>query len=184
MKIMNKKFLVAGLLAGALTFVGCKSDSSAEKGTTEPAQTPPPATGTDTGTGTDTSGTSATPGTGGAGQEKLDCTIQQGTGGAGGAGDISKTKQSDDNLRMPEDDPLRTKDPDTVRQGESEEGVHEGDIISPEPGTGGSGFETEPVPDNLNEGGNIDERRIPDSPADVVPEGVMDDSSQIPEGTR
>ena len=178
MKIMNRKFLVAGLLAGALTFVGCKSDSSAEKGSTEPAQTMPPATGTDT------SGTSETPGTGGSGKEKLDCTIQQGTGGSGSGGDISKTKQSDDNLRMPEDDPLRTRDPDTVRQGESEEGVHEGDILNPEPGTGGAGFETEPVPDSLNEGGNIDERRVPESPADVVPEGVMDDSSQIPEGTR
>jgi hypothetical protein len=196
MKITNRKFLVAGLLASALTFVGCKSDSSAERsGTTEPTQTPPATgTGTDTtGTGTDTTGTGTTPGgTGGAGMtkppsEKLDCTVvpPSGTGGAGSSGgDISKTKQSDDNLRMPEDDPLRTKDPDTVRQGETEQGVHEGDIISPEPGTGGSGFENDAVDDNLNEGGNVDELRTPSSPEDVVPDGVTDDSSQIPEGTR
>lgn len=194
MKITNRKFLVAGLLAGALTFVGCKSDKSAEKGgMTEPAQTPPPTdtTGTGTGTGTDTSGTGTNPGTGGAGTSGTTkaphesyCPPQSGTGGSGDTGgEISKTKQSDDNLRMPEDDPLRTKDPDTVRQGESEQGVHEGDILEPKSGTGGSGFTNDAADDNLNEGGNVDQRRIPESPADGTPHGVTE-GNQIPEGSR
>jgi hypothetical protein len=148
MKIMNGKFLAAGLLAGALTFAGCSSPRSAER--TDQGEA---ADGTSTGTQT-------APGTGGSG--------------------ISKTKQSDDNLRMPREDPLRTPESESVRDAEAEPGVHDND-----PGTGGSGFSNE-APDDasqdiLNEGGNVDDTtRIPDSPADTTPE----DLSQIPEGAR
>ncbi|WP_224367917.1 hypothetical protein [Hyalangium versicolor] len=173
MKLNRKKFLVAGLLAGALTFVGCKSDSSAERtGTTDTTQTPATGTdtsGTNTGTGTDTSNTGTNPGTGGSGDA-----------------DISTTKPSDDNLYMPEDDPLRTKQDDTVRQGESEQGVHDNTALPPESGTGGSGLDNnDAIDDNLNDGGNVDDLRIPDSPQDVRPDGLGSDSqSQIPEGAR
>jgi hypothetical protein len=164
MKIMNRKFLAAGLLAGTLTFVGCKSDTSAERtgdtpqtppaGTTDQGTTPPPTEGT---------GTQPNPGT-------------------GGSGDVSKTKQSDDNLRMPEEDPLRTPENESIRDAESEDerGVHDDNA-----GTGGSGFGNEADDDVLNEGGNVDDTtRIPDSPADTTPENNMMNESQIPEGTR
>lgn len=155
MKIMNRKFLAAGLLASALTFVGCKSDSSAER-KDDSTQTPPAGTDTQTNPGT------------------------------GGSGDISKTKQSDDNLRMPKEDPLRTPEPESIRDAESEDerGVHDNNA-----GTGGSGFGNEVSDDVnddvLNEGGNVDDTtRIPDSPADTTPEDNMTDASPIPEGTR
>jgi hypothetical protein len=158
------KFLAAGLLASALTFVGCKSNSSAER--TEP--TPEPATtteGTSTGTGTEGTNTNPNPGT-------------------GGSGDVSKTKPSDDNLRMPEEDPLRTPEPESLRDAESEPGVHHN---SPsEPGTGGSGFGNEDaIDETLNPGGNVDERlRTPSSPADIVPDDATSSDSEIPESAR
>lgn len=155
MKIMNRKFLAAGLLASALTFVGCKSDSSAER-KDDSTQTPPAGTDTQTNPGT------------------------------GGSGDVSKTKQSDDNLRMPKEDPLRTPENESIRDAESEDerGVHDNNA-----GTGGSGFGNEVSDDvnedELNEGGNVDDTtRIPDSPADTTPEDNMTDASPIPEGTR
>jgi hypothetical protein len=159
MKIMNRKFLAAGLLAGALTFVGCKSDSSAER--TDDTSQMPPADAEGTGTQTN-------PGT-------------------GGSGDVSKTKQSDDNLRMPREDPLRTPENESIRDAESEDerGVHDNNA-----GTGGSGFSNDvnkDVNDDiLNEGGNVDgATRIPDSPSDTTPDGnPMMDETQIPEGTR
>jgi len=156
MKIMSRKFLAAGLLAGALTFVGCKSDKSAEtpSDTTDQGTTPPPTEGT---------GTQTDPGT-------------------GGSGDISKTKQSDDNLRMPEEDPLRTPEPESIRDAESEDerGVHDDNA-----GTGGSGFGNEATDDSLNQGGNVDDTtRIPDSPADTTPDDNMSNESQFPEGVR
>lgn len=164
MKIMNRKFLAAGLLAGALTFVGCKSDSSAER-TGDPSQAPPAGT-TDQGTTTppaEGTGTQTAPGT-------------------GGSGDVSKTKQSDDNLRMPEEDPLRTPENESIRDAESEDerGVHDNNE-----GTGGSGFGNEINDDVLNEGGNVDDTtRIPDSPTDAPPEDNVSNESQLPEGTR
>jgi hypothetical protein len=170
MKITNRKFLVAGLLAGALTFVGCKSDKSAERppDTTETPPTTGTGTGTDTGTGTGTGTTGTNPGT-------------------GGSGDISTTKQSDDNLRMPEDDPYRLKDGDkNIRDSESEQGVHKGTPGTPESGTGGSGFNRDASDDNLNEGGNVDDSlRIPENPSDrTTPDGVTNDSGQLPEDAR
>ncbi|HYI00145.1 hypothetical protein [Hyalangium sp.] len=168
----TKKFLAAGLLAGALTFIGCKSDSSAERteGTPDTTQTTP-STGTP-GEGSTTEGTST-------GTE----TPPPGTGGSGES-DISKTKQSDDNLRMPEEDPLRTPENESIRDAEkeSEPGVHD------EPGTGGAGFGNdalEPTEDNLNEGGNVDDMfRVPDSPADTTPEDGLTEDTQLPEGAR
>jgi hypothetical protein len=165
MKISKTKFLVAGLLAGTLTFVGCKSDTSADRGT-EPTE------GTSTGTGTDTgtegTGTSTDPGTGGSGP--------------------SKTKQSDDNLRMPEEDPLRTPEDESVRDAEQEPGVHDDATLDPGvggSGTGGSGVEDVTEEDDLNEGGNPHEDfRIPDSPTDVVPDEGMNDDLDLPEGAR
>jgi hypothetical protein len=81
---------------------------------------------------------------------------------------------------MPEEDPLRTPENESIRDAESEPGVHD------DPGTGGSGFGNdalEPTDDNLNEGGNVDDMfRVPDSPADTTPE-ILDDS-QIPESAR
>ncbi len=157
MKIMNRKFLAAGLLASALTFAGCKSDTSAEHpgdtsqtpspGTTDQGTAPPPAEGT---------GTQTPPGTGGSGTE-----------------DISKTKQSDDNLRMPEEDPLRTPEDERVRDAEREDerGVHDS-----ERGTGGSGFGDEATDEPLNEGGNADDT--------VPPHNKMMNETQIPESTR
>ena len=155
MKTMTRKFLAAGLIATALTFVGCKSDKSAEQ--------PADATqGTDTGT-TPTEGTATDPGTGGAGTE-----------------DISKTKQSDDNLRMPYEDPLRTPESESIRDAEreNERGVHDDNA-----GTGGSGFPNEAIDEPLDLGGNIDDTRDSDMPSDVPAEdGVMDES--FPEGAR
>jgi hypothetical protein len=155
MKNMTRKFLAAGLLATALTFVGCKSNTSAEQGgTTTDQGTTTPAEGT--GTGTD-------------------------TGGTGGAGtdDISTTKQSDDNLRHPENDWLRTPEQEGIRESESEDerGAHDNNA-----GTGGSGFGTEATEEPLNEGGNIGgDTRIPDSPADTLPEDV---DNSMNEGER
>ncbi len=168
MKITNQKFLVAGLLAGALTFVGCKSEKSAER-TPDTTQTAPP-------TGTGTTGT---------------CT-NAGTGGSGGSSNISTTKQSDDNLRMPEDDPLRLKDGDkSIRDAESEQGVHENTPAKPKLnpnncGTGGSGSSSGETDDNLNDGGNVPTRlRIPDSPMErATPDGVTNDNTQAPEGAH
>lgn len=168
MKIMNRKFLTVGLLAGALTFVGCKSDKSAER-TDDTTQTPPAGT-TDQGTTTppaEGTGTQTDPGT-------------------GGSGDVSKTKQSDDNLRMPEEDPLRTPEDESIQDAESEDerGVHDNNA-----GTGGSGFSNDANndvnDDALNEGGNVDDTtRIPDSPADTTPDDNLSNESQIPEGVR
>jgi hypothetical protein len=165
MKIMNRKFLAAGLLAGALTFVGCKSTTSAEQTGTN-TQTPAEGT-TDQGTTTEGTGTQTNPGT-------------------GGSGDVSKTKQSDDNLRMPNEDPLRTPENESIRDAESEDerGVHDNNA-----GTGGSGFGNDVTndvnDDALNEGGNVDDTtRIPDSPADTTPDDGMTNDSQLPEGTR
>lgn len=169
MKISNRKFLVAGLLAGALTFVGCKSEKSAER-TPDTTETMPA-----TGTGTDNTGTSTgtNPGTGGSGNTNSN---------------ISTTKQSDDNLRMPEDDPLRIKNGDkNIRDGESEQGVHENSAahpnLDPNSGTGGSGLDRDAIDDNLNDGGNVDDSvRIPDSPMDrTTPDGVTNDSTHAPD---
>jgi hypothetical protein len=157
MKNMTRKFLAAGLIATALTFVGCKSDKSAE----QPADT---TQGTDTGTTTTpTEGTGTDPGTGGAGTE-----------------DVSKTKASDDNLRMPYEDPLRTPESESIRDAEreNERGVHDKDS-----GTGGSGFPTEATDDNLDQGGNADDTTFPE-PMDTTPDDNMINESQIPEGTR
>jgi hypothetical protein len=161
------KFLAAGLLAGALTFVGCKSDSSAER----PADTTQttPATG-EQGTGTGTEGTGTSTGT-------------SENPGTGGSGDISKTKQSDDNLRMPREDPLRTPEQESIRdaESESEPDVHDN------PGIGGSGFpdDDSAVDETLNPGGNIDDTlRTPGSPADIVPDDSLSNDSLIPEGER
>lgn len=159
MKNLNRKFLAAGLLASALAFVGCKSDKAAERtDTTEQGTTTE---------GTTTEGTQTDPGTGGAGTQ-----------------DINKTRQTDDNLRMPEEDPMRTRESESIRESEQEPGVHDED-----PGTGGAGFGTEateepldePLFEPLNEGGNVDDyTRVPDSPADTVPEeGARDE--QLPE---
>lgn len=162
------KFLAAGLLASALTFVGCKSNTSAER-TDEPTTAPATGTGTDTGTGTGTegTGTSTTP-----------------PPGTGGSGDISKTKQSDDNLRMPEEDPLRTPESESIRDAESEPGVHDNSQV--DPGIGGSGFPDDSAIDEpLNPGGNVDETlRTPSSPADIVPENNLNNDSTLPENTR
>ncbi|WP_224249280.1 hypothetical protein [Hyalangium gracile] len=183
MKIMNRKFLVAGLIAGALTFVGCKSNSGAETGTGTTDTTTGTGTGTDTtgtgtGTGTDTSGSGTGTGT----------TTDPGTGGSGS--DISTTKQSDDNLRMPEDDPMRTRESESIRDSEAEPGVHDDTTLPPESGTGGAGFgddaiDNNPMDDDLNPGGNVDDLRTPESPSDYVsPDGLTDDTSDLPEGAR
>ena len=163
MKISNRKFLVAGLLAGALTFVGCKSDKSAER-SPDATQTMPPADNT-------TAPPATNPGTGGSGDYT-------------GESNISTTKQSDDNLRMPEDDPLRLKDGDkSIRDSESEQGVHKNSAahpkLDPNSGTGGAGFNGDATDDNLNDGGNVDDSvRIPDSPMDrSTPDGVRDSDS-------
>jgi hypothetical protein len=154
MKISKTKMLVAGLLAGSLTFMGCKSDTSAER-TDDTTQT---GTGTDTGTGT-------------TGEQGTGTTTPPDTGGSG-------TKQTDDNLRMPEEDPLRTPESESIRDAEAEPGVHDDGTLDPGPGVGGSGVDTgldNDVPDDdLNEGGNIsDDFRMPDSPADDLPESPM-----------
>jgi hypothetical protein len=167
------KFLAAGLLAGALTFVGCKSDSSAER--TGEATQPAPTTGTE-GTGTEGTGTEGT------GTEGTGTTPTPGTGGSGGA---SKTKQSDDNLRMPREDPLRTPENESIRDAESEPHVHDNSAV--EPGTGGSGLgdDEAATDETLNPGGNVDNTlRTPGSPADVVPEDTMSIDSELPEGAR
>jgi hypothetical protein len=173
MKISKTKFLVAGLLAGTLTFVGCKSNQSTERTeeTTDTTQTTP-------GTGTTDQGTT-TPAT-----EGSTTGTNPGTGGGG-----NQTKPSDDNLRMPYEDPLRTPEDEGVRESESETGVHDDSTGTHGPGTGGAGSDTgiteEP---SLNEGGNAvdDNRRIPDSPADeATPEDQMlEDDTNLPEGTR
>jgi len=164
------KFLAAGLLAGALTFVGCKSTTSAEQGGT------PTGTGT-TGTGTDT-GTTGT----GTGTEGTGTGTNPGTGGAGSTDDISRTKQSDDNLRMPEEDPLRTPESESIRgaESESEPGIHDN------PGIGGSGFGDDTATDEtLNPGGNVDDTlRTPGSPADIVPDEGLNGDNDLPEGVR
>jgi hypothetical protein len=161
MKNMTRKFLAAGLIASALTFVGCKSDTSGEReDDTTQGTTTTPTEGTSTDTGTQTP-----PGTGGSGTEN-----------------ISKTKQSDDNLRMPYEDPLRTPEPESIRDAEREDerGVHDED-----PGTGGSGFESEPTDEPLDQGGNVDGiNRDSDNPSDVPSEDDMMEESQIPEGAR
>ena len=156
MKILNRKFLAAGLLASALTFVGCKSDSSAER-KDDTMQTPPADT---------TEGTTTTP------AEGTDTQTSPGTGGSG-TENISKTKQTDDNIRYPREDPLRTPEPESIRDAESEDerGVHDSEL-----GTGGSGFEDEATDDSLNEGGNVDDT--------TPPQDNMINETQIPEGTR
>ncbi|HEX8704425.1 MAG TPA: hypothetical protein VF815_36675 [Myxococcaceae bacterium] len=172
MKISKTKLLVAGLLAGSLTFMGCKSNDAAERtdGTTE-------GTSTGAGTGTDT-------GTGTTGEQGTGTGTNPGTGGSG-------TKQSDDNMRMPYEDPLRTPEDESIRDAESEPGVHEGTDLDPGAGVGGSGVDTGMESDIINadpnEGGNIDDDfRSPDMPADpVTPEDrMMDDDLSVPEGSR
>ena len=168
MKISKTKLLVAGLLAGSLTFMGCKSNDSAERtdGTTE---------GTGTGMGTEgTEGTGTGTGT------------DPGTGGSG-----TDTKQSDDNIRMPYEDPLRTPESESVRDAESETGVHHDTDLDPGAGVGGSGEESGMESDIIdvgpNEGGNInDDFRSPDMPADpVTPEDrMLNDDLDVPEGSR
>ena len=162
MKNMTRKFLAAGLIATALTFVGCKSDKSAEQTdtTTDQGTTTTPAEGTGTGTDTGTD-----PGTGGAGTE-----------------DISKTKQSDDNLRHPEDDWLRTPEQEGIRESEREDerGAHDNNA-----GTGGAGFGTEGTDEPLDQGGNVDGiNRDSDMPSDVPAEDNVMDEDQLPEGAR
>ena len=175
------KFLAAGLLAGTLTFVGCKSNTSAEQGGTTTGDTGATGTGTDTGTGTGSgtgtgTGTGTNPGTGGSGD------IDPGTGGSG-ADDIGQTKSTDDNLRMPNEDPLRTPQNESIRdaESESEPGIHD------EPGIGGSGFgdDDATTDETLNPGGNVDDTlRTPGSPADIVPEDHMSGDSELPEDMR
>jgi hypothetical protein len=183
MKISKTKLLVAGLLAGSLTFVGCKSDKSGETGGTDTTQGT--GTGTDTGTGTGTGATGTDTGTG----------TGTGTGtdpGTGGAGmDPSQTKQTDDNMRMPEEDPLRTPEQDPLgtpeNEGirEAEPGVHDDTMDPGTGGAGGAGMGDDTMDAPLNEGGNInDDFQVPDSPSHTLPEGQMTDDSQIPEGTR
>lgn len=169
----SMKFLAAGLLASALTFVGCKSNSSADRTDTTTA----PATGTDTGTGTST----GTEGTG----TSTGTNANPGTGGSGDSSDISKTKQSDDNLRMPEEDPLRTPENESIRDAESEPGVH--DNSAADPGIGGSGFDTgdSSTDETLNPGGNVDDTlRTPSSPSDINPDSDINSDSTLPESTR
>lgn len=166
----SMKYLAAGLLASALTFVGCKSDSSAERTDTPMA----PATGTGTNTGTGTGTSTGTEGTG----TSTGTNANPGTGGSGDTSDISKTKQSDDNLRMPEEDPLRTPQQESIRDAEAEPGVHDNSAV--EPGTGGSGFDTgdSAVDETLNPGGNVDNTlRTPSSPADIVPDDNLNNDS-------
>ncbi|ADO75750.1 hypothetical protein [Stigmatella aurantiaca] len=163
MKNLKTKALVAGLLAGTLTFVGCKSDSTMDR----PDSTTPPATDTTTPSTEGTStGTTTTPGTGGSGTE---------------------TRPSDDNLRMPEEDPLRTPENESIRDSEAEPGIHHNGDLGP--GTGGSGLDNSTTDgDGLNEGGNIDNNnRLPESstdpalsPNDPSVQGDLD----VPEGAR
>lgn len=168
MKTTYRKFLVAGLLAGALTFVGCKSDKSAERTGETPdtmQTTPPPPPATTDQHAPPPAGTETNPGT-------------------GGSGGISKTKQSDDNLRMPEEDPLRTKEQESIRDSEAEPGVHRKDTDGP--GTGGSGLGNDATPDDLNEGGNVDDtHRGLGQPRDTAtPDEPLNEDSQIPPGAR
>jgi hypothetical protein len=148
MKNLKTKALVAGLLAGTLTFVGCKSDNSAARpeSTTTPASdsmsTPPPADNMGN------TGTTATP---------------PGTGGSG-----TETRPSDDNLRMPEEDPLRTPQNESIRDSEMEPGIHHDTDKDMGPGTGGSGMDNSMINDDkLNEAGDAPEGvRLPDSTTD------------------
>lgn len=59
-----------------------------------------------------------------------------------GSGHISKTKQSDDNLRMPLEDPLWTKESESIVAAENEPGVEEGAQAAT--GVGGSGNTSTP----------------------------------------
>lgn len=168
MKLSKGKMLVAGLLVGSLTFVGCKSDSAAERA----------------GDTTDTTGTTTGTETGTTGEQGTDTGTGPGTGGSG-------TKQSDDNLRMPNEDPLRTPESESVRDAETEPGVHDDSTLEPGEGVGGSGVDpggvdTGVIDDELNEGGNIsDDFRMPDSPSDpVTPEDrMLEDDFDVPEDT-
>ncbi|HVG57573.1 MAG TPA: hypothetical protein VNA24_03405 [Hyalangium sp.] len=54
-----------------------------------------------------------------------------------GFGHVSKTKQSDDNLRMPLEDPLRTKESESIVAAENEPDLKEGAQAAT--GVGGSG---------------------------------------------
>jgi hypothetical protein len=163
MKLFRTKLLVAGLLAGSLAFVGCKSNDSTERpdDTTE---------GTGTGT-TGEQGTGTEPGTGGSG---------------------TKTKQSDDNLRMPYEDPLRTPEEESIQDAESEAepGVHRDPNLDPGAGVGGSGLDTgmdsDVIDNEPNVGGNInDGLRAPNMPADVVtPDDPMLNDDEVPEDLR
>jgi hypothetical protein len=151
------KFLAAGLLASALTFVGCSSNKSADR--TDRVTDPMTTTGDDrTGTETDN--------------------------GTGGAGDTNTTMPPDDSLRTPESEPLRTPESESIRDAESEPGVHDNSAV--DPGTGGAGFgdDDATIDETLNPPGEADETlRIPDSPADTVPD-TMSGNSEIPEGAR
>jgi hypothetical protein len=145
MKSLKTKALVAGLLAGTLTFVGCKSDNSAAR----PDETTAPAMDTTTPTTEGTStGTTATP---------------PGTGGSG-----SEVSPSDDNLNIPEDSSLRTPKNESIRDSESEPGIHHDNASDLGPGTGGSGMDNSVIKDDsLNEAGNAsDGERLPDSRTD------------------
>ncbi len=96
MKLQKRKLFVVGLLASAMTFVGCQSDISAARESPYEDNSPL------------------------------------------GSGHISETKQSDDNLRMPLEDPLRTRQRENVRAAAVEPNVEEapGEETF---GTGGSG---------------------------------------------
>ncbi|HLL03067.1 MAG TPA: hypothetical protein VK539_20975 [Myxococcaceae bacterium] len=175
MKISKTKLLVAGLLAGSLTFMGCKSNDSAQR--TDDAATGTGTTTEGTGTGTGTQGTGTGTGT------------DPGTGGSG------PTKQSDDNIRHPYDDHLRTPEDDTVRgtesdaASESEPGVHGDTTLDPNSGMGGSGTDTDMgiIDEDPNVGGNsADGFGAPDSPMDEpTPEDrMLDNDLDVPEGSR
>ncbi|MDC0711326.1 hypothetical protein POL68_22845 [Stigmatella sp. ncwal1] len=163
MKNLKTKALVAGLLAGTLTFVGCKSDSTMDR----PDSTPPPATDTTTPAteGTSTGTTATPPGTGGSGTE---------------------TRPSDDNLRMPGEDPLRTPENESIRDSETEPGIHHDSDLGP--GTGGSGLDNSVMDDDgLNEAGNVDDTRLPDSTTDSTlspNDSTIQRDLDVPEGAR
>lgn len=196
MKFAKKPLLATGLLAGALTFVGCASGTPAVR------ESP---YGDNTGSG---------------------------------SGHISKTKQSDDNLRMPLEDPLRTRASESIMaaeiepniqegeepivdigfggsgttrksqkqedncprpeqkrsrvpQGsmnpEAEPSVHENSPLHPDSDTGGSGFGRDTRDESLYDDDTVREGdfRIPDSPADpITPEDRMIDEREIPDGSR
>jgi hypothetical protein len=164
-KLSKSKWLLAGVVSGALALGGaCKSDSGSERAP------PPPPAGTETGTGTPDTGTPDT-----------------GTPDTGGAGEDSYEWPSDEATREHEPDVHEGTHDSTGGAGGVDEGSedHRGgseDTGGMDEGTGGAGTGEDSV---IIEGEEVDPGRSggANGTGPVIDEGVIDEDMVEPDET-